>query len=76
VPARRVPEAVDRLLKHQEQHARPGELPRAYFERLDVSEAKALLRDLVDGPLAETDYVDLNSEVAFQVVALDGECAQ
>jgi sulfite reductase beta subunit-like hemoprotein len=79
LPVRRVPEAVDRLIAHCDAHRRAEESPRAYFQRLDLQEARALVRDLadLDGQSARPeDYVDLGSSVKFEVVALDGECAQ
>jgi sulfite reductase (ferredoxin) len=79
VPARRVPEAVDRLIAHCAAHRGASESPRAYFQRLNLKEARRLVADLADlneqNARAE-DFVDLGSSVKFEVVALDGECAQ
>jgi sulfite reductase (NADPH) hemoprotein beta-component len=79
VPARRVPEAIDRLIAHFDQHRVPGETARSFFQRLEVPAAKALLADLVELKEADTrpeDFIDLGSTVEFKVVELDGECAQ
>ena len=78
IPARRTPEAVDRLIAHYERHRNPGELPRGYFQRLDLAEARALVSDLAELTEATArpeDFIDLDSDVPFDVVALDGECA-
>jgi sulfite reductase (NADPH) hemoprotein beta-component len=78
LPARRVPEAVDRLIGHFQVNRVPGESPRAYFQRLDPSEAKRLLADLAqldEASAQPEDFVDLGSSAPFTVVDLDGECA-
>ncbi|GAC1595114.1 MAG: nitrite/sulfite reductase [Myxococcales bacterium] len=79
VPARRVPEAVDRLLARFESERGPGETQRAFFERLPIAEAQRLIDDLtsIDAQTARPeDFIDLGSEAAFKVVEMDGECAQ
>jgi hypothetical protein len=79
LPVRRVPAAVDRLVAHFDAHADPGESPRDYFKRLALNEARGLLSDLAELGEAHAraeDFVDLGSTVAFEVVDLDGECAQ
>ncbi len=79
IPARRVPQAVDRLLAHYKAHAQTGEGLRAYFQRLELNVAKEIVADLADaneGNLRPEDYIDLGSTVKFEVVAMDGECAQ
>ncbi|MFT3843234.1 MAG: nitrite/sulfite reductase [Myxococcaceae bacterium] len=78
IPARRIPEAVDRLLAHFEKHRTPGEDPRAFFTRVKLEDAKALVGDLAvldDATATPDDFVDLGSTVPFEVVAGDGECA-
>jgi len=79
VPARRVPEAVDRLIAHYDANRTSGETARAYFQRMEVPVAKQLLADLIELKEGETkpeDFIDLGSSVEFQVVDMDGECAQ
>ena len=78
IPARKIPEAVDRLLAHFEHHRAAGEDPRAFFTRLKLEDAKQLVADLavLDAASATADdYVDLGSTVPFEVVATEGECA-
>ena len=79
VPARRVPEAVDRLIARFETARAPGETQRAFFERLPLAEAQHLIEDLTEIDLqtaTSEDFVDLGSAAAFTVVELEGECAQ
>ena len=79
MPARRVPEAIDRLIAHCDAHRAPGETARSYFQRLEVPVAKELLADLLKLELADAtpeDFIDLGSSVEFKVEDLDGECAQ
>ncbi|MHB1844546.1 MAG: nitrite/sulfite reductase [Deltaproteobacteria bacterium] len=78
VPARRVPEAVERLVSLFEADHAGGESPRDFFRRLPVEVARAKLSDLAALDLASAtpeDFIDLGSEVEFQVVAMDGDCA-
>lgn len=78
LPARRVPEAVDRLISHFEAHRNEGESLRGYLRRLPLPEAKALISDLekIDEANARAeDFVDLGSTVQFKVVMAEGECA-
>lgn len=79
VPARRVPEAVDRLIARYQAARAPGETQRAFFERLPVAEAQHLIADLTEIDLQTAtpdDFIDLGSEAAFKVVEMEGECAQ
>jgi sulfite reductase (NADPH) hemoprotein beta-component len=78
VPARRMTEALDRLLGlFEAEHAR-GEGARAFFERVDLARVKAALADLEDlrpGDARPEDFVDLGEEGEFKVEALPGECS-
>jgi sulfite reductase beta subunit-like hemoprotein len=78
IPARRIPEAIDRLIALYEKSHTPGEIPRTFFQRLSVDEAKALLLDLGEMTEAQArpeDFMDLGSNVAFVVEKMEGECA-
>lgn len=78
VPARRVPEAIDRLVAHFDAKRTGEETPRAFFRRLPLDEAKGLVADLLEISEATAkpdDFIDLGSTTAFEVVAMDGECA-
>ena len=46
VPARRIPEAVERLVALYTAEGGPGETARSFFRRLEIPRAKALLADL------------------------------
>ncbi len=78
IPARRIPEAIDRLIALYEKSKLEGELPRAFFQRLSQEEAKALLLDLGEMTEAQAkpeDFIDLGASVAFTVEKMEGECA-
>ena len=77
VPARRIPEAVERLIALYTAERAPGETARAFFRRLPIPRAKALLADL-EHLTPETadpvDYIDLGEDAAFTVETQEGEC--
>jgi sulfite reductase (NADPH) hemoprotein beta-component len=77
LPARRVPQAVERLIALYAAEAEPGETATAYFRRVELSVVKALLADLEritpEDALPE-DYVDLGEESEFRLEAMEGEC--
>jgi sulfite reductase beta subunit-like hemoprotein len=75
VVARRVPEAVVRLLRLYEAEREPGELPAAFFERLDAKRAVAALGDLVTGPVEAGEASDVGETAGFLVQTGEGECA-
>ena len=78
VPARRVPQALERLigLCRAERHA--DESAREFFRRVEVARVKAALRDLEEltrETAAAPDYVDLGETDTFQPDVQQGECA-
>jgi sulfite reductase (NADPH) hemoprotein beta-component len=78
VPARRVPEAVERLIALYSAEKMVAETPAAFFRRLSPERAKALLGDLEE--VRESDarpeeFVDLGEDHAFVVETMAGECA-
>jgi sulfite reductase beta subunit-like hemoprotein len=78
VPARRVPEAVLRLVKLYGEEGAPGESARVFFRRLDVARVKALLADLeaiTPEDALPSDFVDLGDDAEFKVEAMEGECS-
>ncbi|MGQ0507807.1 MAG: nitrite/sulfite reductase [Myxococcaceae bacterium] len=78
IPARRVPEAIDRLIADYESNRHPDETARRYFQRVELDWAKKLIADLAaltEATARPEDFVDLGSSVQFQVEAMDGECA-
>jgi sulfite reductase (NADPH) hemoprotein beta-component len=78
IPARRIPEAVDRLLALYERERQPGEDATDFFGRAAIEGAREALRGLGDIDVASArpeDYVDLGESQDFQASTLDGECA-
>ncbi len=82
IPARRVPEAVERLIGLYDAAKAPAEEPNAFFARVPPDRVRDLLRDL--GEMDETtarpeDFADLGEEGEeerpFEVVTMKGECA-
>lgn len=78
VPARRAPQALDRLVRLYAAEKQDGETPLAFFRRLDVARVKTLLADLetlTAASASESDYIDLAETTAFRPETTDGECA-
>jgi sulfite reductase (NADPH) hemoprotein beta-component len=78
VAARRVPQALDRLIRLYASEKNEGETPLAFFRRLDVARVKTLLADLetmTAATASETDYIDLAETTTFRPETTDGECA-
>jgi sulfite reductase (NADPH) hemoprotein beta-component len=78
VPARRAPQALDRLVRLYAAEKHDGETPLSFFRRLEVARVKTLLADLetlTAQSAGETDYVDLAETTAFRPETTDGECA-
>jgi sulfite reductase (ferredoxin) len=76
VPARRVAEAVERLLALYATDRLADESPRTFFRRVDEDRVQALLADLATLENAsDLDYVDIGQESSFEVKLGKGECA-
>ncbi|TFU25249.1 nitrite/sulfite reductase [Thermus tengchongensis] len=79
IPARRVPEAVARILKRYQEERREGEGFPAFLDRVGAASFKPLLEDLQEVPPYEAApevYQDLGAEgEAFRVTLGRGECA-
>jgi sulfite reductase (NADPH) hemoprotein beta-component len=79
VPARRIPQATERLLKLYASERQPGESAPAFFRRIGAGRQKALLADLerlLPADAAPEDFVDPGQEGAsFTVETKSGECA-
>jgi sulfite reductase (NADPH) hemoprotein beta-component len=78
VPARRVPQAVDRLLALYRDERREGEEAVAFFRRVDGARVKSLLADLETMTPADAvpdDFIDLGDTRAFAPEVMEGECA-
>ncbi len=77
VPARRVAEAVARLLGLYERERAEGEAPGAFYERVEGPKVQALLADLaaVDAATPDELFLDIGEEKGFKVAIGQGECA-
>jgi sulfite reductase beta subunit-like hemoprotein len=79
LPSKRVPEAVDRWVRHYEASRRDGEEWTDFVERVGTSELEALVKDLsmpVDfGLETMNEFIDWNRSVPFEVIRGEGECA-
>ena len=79
VPARRVPEAIERLVTAFEAQARTGESAASYFGRMQVADARRALAGLAElrpDEATASDFRDLDDEGGdFSGATLEGECA-
>jgi sulfite reductase beta subunit-like hemoprotein len=78
LPARRVAEAVARLVELYGREKSPGEAPEGFLGRLPPARVSALLADLEQlGPAdaAADDFVDFGEQKPFEVQLSEGECA-
>ncbi len=79
LPAKRVPEAVERWVRFYESDRQEGELFPAFVDRVGVSEFEGRVKDLtmpIEFNLENMNYfIDYNREVPFQVIRGEGECA-
>jgi sulfite reductase beta subunit-like hemoprotein len=78
IPARRAPEAVQRLLALYEQQKTPRETATAFFARVDQTRAKAVLADLEHLTIEDArpeDFIDPGDDRAFVPDVQEGECA-
>jgi sulfite reductase beta subunit-like hemoprotein len=77
VPARRIPQVVDRLVALYGREKVDGEGALAFFRRADLARIKALLSDLeslTPEDAEPADFVDLGEEAEFKVETQEGEC--
>ncbi len=78
VPARRVPEALERLLELFRAERTEGESATAFFRRLELGRVKEQLADLealAPEDALPADYVDLGEEAEFKMEVMEGECS-
>jgi len=76
IPARKTPEAVERLIRFYAAEKQEGEAPDRFFARLPKDRALAVLAGLTDLPSpTPDDFVDLGETGQFVVVEGEGECA-
>jgi sulfite reductase (NADPH) hemoprotein beta-component len=78
VPARRMPEVVERLIDLYARNRQSGETAASYFGRVELDLVKTLLADLErlqPGDAVPLDFVDLGEIREFVPEVLDGECS-
>ncbi len=79
LPAKRVPEAVERWIRYYESEREAGEPFNVFAERVGVGEFEALVKDLtlpVEFNLDNMNmFIDWTKNVPFEVVRGEGECA-
>jgi sulfite reductase (NADPH) hemoprotein beta-component len=78
IPARRAPEAVDRLVDLYQAERRDGEGLADFYRRADVARVKDVLSDLerlTDAEARPEDFIDLAEDHEFTPEVMDGECS-
>ena len=78
IPARRLPDAVERLIGLYSRARRPNESAPDFFARVELSQVKQELADLERLTLLEAtpaDFIDLGEVDAFSPEVMDGECS-
>lgn len=78
IPARRIPQALERLVALYLAEGAPGEDAPAFFSRVDPARARTVLADLAELPqeaLRPDDLVDLGESAPFRPETGEGECA-
>jgi sulfite reductase beta subunit-like hemoprotein len=79
LPAKRVPEAIERWVRHYEGNRQQGETWGAFVQRTGTGDLEALVKELsmpVEfGLETMSQFIDWNRDVPFQVIRGEGECA-
>jgi sulfite reductase (NADPH) hemoprotein beta-component len=78
IPARRIPQVVERLVALYAREKQDGESATAFFGRVDVESVQRTLADLtrlLPGDAVPLDFVDLGESAEFAPEVMDGECA-
>src|SRR5262245_12613374 len=78
VPARRLPEVVERLIALYTRTRHAGETAPEFFARIDVSQVKETLADLerlTEPEATAADFIDLGELSEFNPLVMDGECS-
>lgn len=78
VPARRIPEVVERLINLYAAQKQDGESAPEFFQRIDVPQVKALLTDLeqmTPDTATADDFIDLAETGEFTPEVMEGECS-
>ncbi|HXD73977.1 MAG TPA: nitrite/sulfite reductase [Vicinamibacterales bacterium] len=78
IPARRIPEAVERLIDLYAKERNAGESAPDFFRRVSVERVRLTLADLerlTQQEAVVTDFVDLAESAEFAPEVMDGECS-
>jgi sulfite reductase beta subunit-like hemoprotein len=79
LPAKRVPEAIERWIRHYEATRQDGEPWGAFAQRVGATELEGIVKDLsmpVDFSLQTMDeFIDWSRSAPFEVIRGEGECA-
>ena len=78
IPARRMPEVVERLIDLYAKDRQPGESATAFFGRIELGVVKDRLADLETlrpGDAVPADFIDLGESSDFVPEVMDGECS-
>jgi sulfite reductase (NADPH) hemoprotein beta-component len=78
IPARRVPEAVERLLRLYAEERTDGETAPAFFHRVEPARARQAVADLekmTAEDVLPADFIDPGEDHAFSPGVMDGECS-
>jgi beta-glucosidase/6-phospho-beta-glucosidase/beta-galactosidase len=79
LPAKRVPEAVERWVRHYERTRSEGEEFNAFVERVGTGQFEELVKDLALPPEFSLEsmnhFIDWSRSEPFEVVRGEGECA-
>jgi len=79
LPAKRVPEAIERWITHYEAARQDGEAWGAFVQRTGTGEIEGLVKDLslpVEFGLETMNtFIDWNRDAPFEVIRGEGECA-
>ncbi len=78
IPARRMPEVVERLIDLYATDRTPGETATVFFGRVEIDVVKRRLADLerlTPGDAVPMDFIDLGESTDFVPEVMDGECS-
>jgi sulfite reductase beta subunit-like hemoprotein len=78
VPARRMPEVLERLIAVYRAERRADESATSFFKRVELARVKEAIADLerlTPEDAVPADFVDLGELTEFKVEAMDGECS-
>jgi sulfite reductase (NADPH) hemoprotein beta-component len=78
IPARRIPEALERLIAFYQREKEEGESAPSFFQRMDILRVGGELLDLqhfTEADAAPIDFIDLAETSEFAPEVMDGECS-